>query len=128
MNICRCDDSLQSSQALLIRGIKVINNGNDIILEWEGNYCDDVIAMAIDNTIKELGSGIKTLRMSKISKDEECVEFLRNYFEKVELVENTILVNDTSKIEDGVVTGPDSALNKQVTRIFDNFNKIYHKH
>jgi len=73
----------QASNEMRVENVSVRFSDGNVEIEWESNYLDDVIAMAITKSIQELGRGVKSLRMCKMKKVDVLEEALRVYYKEV---------------------------------------------
>lgn len=113
---------------LLIERVKVYFKENEIILEWGCNYLDDILALSIHKSIKEIGQNIKTVRMSKLNEFDTLYETLKGYFSDVEIFENQIKVKSMGKsviINKNAVTGDDDELITRVLNIVEKVRMIF---
>lgn len=59
-----------------IRNVQVRLDKQNVVLEWEGGYVNDVLAMSITKAIRDLGAGLKTIRMCKRGIMDEIFDLL----------------------------------------------------
>ena len=59
--------SNKSNKVLKVGGIKIKTKDDEIIMELESCYLDNVIAMTINKAIKEIGTNVIKIRMSKMN-------------------------------------------------------------
>lgn len=112
---------------LKVNNIKIELLDRNIVLEWECNYLDDVIAMGISKSIKDLGEGVKSIRYSKKDKIEILVDVLKGYYKSVERIDNIVHVSWKDKkanISDSIVEGNDDAFVASVREIVLRVNLI----
>ena len=113
---------------LLIDKVKVYFKDEEICLEWGCNYLDDVLAMSIHKSIKDIGQNIKTVRMSKLDEFDTLCETIKGYFSDVEVSNGQIKINYMGKfavVSKNVVTGDDDALVMRVSSILEKVKMIF---
>lgn len=115
---------------LRVGGIKIYNNGSFITMEWECNYLDDVVALAINKSIRDIGHTIKTVRLSKLDQDGTLFDILRGYYNDVTREDGVITVrwkDKTATVENLVVCGNDEMLIERVASLVDKVCMIFYK-
>ncbi|ORE00538.1 CPSF3 [Hepatospora eriocheir] len=120
--------NINDEEELKLGGISISHDKDNVILRWEANYCDDVLALAIKKLVDEFGSGIKTLMWTHVKGLEEKVGFLKNYFDDVEIKETKIIVNKSIIIKNNKIYGEDGDLKERVIRVYNSINKVNHNH
>lgn len=123
-------EAVEIDGSLFVGNIKVYNDDNDSLvhIEWESNYIDDVIAMAINKSIKDIGSNLKTIRLSKMNINDVLYETLCGYYRTVERRENEFYISWMDKkalIKDLAVGGEDEIFNENIVNIVERVKKIF---
>lgn len=114
---------------LKIGNIKIYIEAENVILEWACSYVDDVLAISINKSIKEIGKNIKSVRLSRLNELETIYETLRGYYSNVSKLNNIIELAWKGHIvhisEDFVVSGDDQELVERIKTIVDRIKLIF---
>lgn len=113
---------------LRIGNITVSIEGQEVIMEWNSGYLDDVVAISIHKAIKDIGSNIKSVRLSKLDEFETLYETLKGYYGDVAKEGDEIAVRWVGKcvtISNGSITGNDEEMVKKVTEISERIKQIF---
>ncbi|EOB12953.1 Cleavage and polyadenylation specificity factor subunit 3, partial [Nosema bombycis CQ1] len=122
------DNIEENDGSLIIRNVFISLKGNEVILEWKSNYIDDVIALSINEKIKDMATNVKNVKLCKITKKEALMKFLKSYY-VVDEVDGGISVSDGSQsifVKDFNVTD-NNVLSENVSKIIERVNFIYHQ-
>ncbi|KAF9762872.1 Cleavage and polyadenylation specificity factor 73 [Nosema granulosis] len=120
------EDIKEHEGSLKIRNIFISFSGEEVVLEWKSNYVDDVIALSINEKIKDISGSVKNVKLCKSTKKEALVKFLSSYF-IVDEENEVIWVSDGKEkvsIQDYQVS-EDSELGTKVTKIIERVDLIY---
>lgn len=85
------DDIKEHNGKLHLNNIEITISDNEIILKWASNYLDDIIALCINEKIKNISSNVKNIKLSTLKKRDVLVNFLKNSYNIIEN-ENEIIV------------------------------------
>lgn len=113
---------------LKVCNIKIRIVEQEIIMEWNSSYLDDVIAISIYKAIKDIGSNIKSVRLSKLDEIETLYETLKGYYEDVSKENEEICVKWLDKrvtIVKGSISGNDEEMVKNVSEIVERVRLIF---
>ncbi len=137
-NNCNNDTAVTSNNAfnndnetdyyLKVNNIKIQLQNGVIILEWECNYIDDVIAMGITKSIKDIGEGVKSIRFSKRDRIDILVDILKGYYNIVERIGNSVEVRWKDKkatITGSEITGIDEEFVAKVSEIVSRIDLVF---
>lgn len=116
------EEVLEINGGIKIRNISVTIKNDEVILEWKSNYIDDVVALNINNIVKNITDNVKNIKKNKMCKKDVLIEFLKaSYFVeeldgqiKVSGFDETLLIN--------VYEDSFEILHKN--RLFDGVNNI----
>ncbi|KAI5173017.1 cleavage and polyadenylation specificity factor subunit 3 [Pancytospora epiphaga] len=117
-----------SHKCFTVGGILIRCCGEAVVMEWEGSYVNDVIAMAIKKSIGEIGQTVKSVRLSRATQMETLCETLKGYYRDVHFENGRIMVRLHDKlafVEDMVVSGSDSEFVERISAIVQKVNVLY---
>ncbi|EQB60747.1 cleavage and polyadenylation specificity factor subunit 3-like protein [Vairimorpha apis BRL 01] len=63
------DDIKEHNGKLHLNNIEITISDNEIILKWASNYLDDIIALCINEKIKNISSNVKNIKLSTLKKE-----------------------------------------------------------
>ncbi|KAI4290924.1 cleavage and polyadenylation specificity factor subunit 3 [Pancytospora philotis] len=122
------DPQTGGGRCLKIGGITVSCRGAEIAMEWESSYLDDVVALSICKSIKDVGHSVKSIRLSKLDYEATLLDTLRCYYPDVVCDGGKIAVrwkDKSAEIENGAVTGNDTAMVGKITALIDKVKLIF---
>lgn len=120
-------------QRVRVGNILIYQEDESVVMEWECSYTDDVIAMAVANTIRNIGQSVKSIRLSKNDRVGTLLDVLSGYYREVHREEASLLVrwkDKEARIADvttanSPVVGNDEALVGRVTDILRKVDSIF---
>jgi cleavage and polyadenylation specificity factor subunit 3 len=121
-------DAEERDGILFVENIKIVSKEDAITLEWESSYLDDVIAMAINKSIKEIGQSVKSVRLSRLDEHDTLLGAIKCYYNDVKEQEGSIVISWKDKrvtIKGTTITGNDDELVAKVCAIVDKVKLIY---
>lgn len=126
---------ISSNIQLKVGEINITISDHEIILEWSNSYLNDVVAMAITKSIKDIGHNIKTVRLSKMDPFETLFDTLKGYYSDVIIESDSIIINAcNSKVKikntyfenkDCSISGNNPELVERVTSICNKISTIF---
>lgn len=85
------DDIKENDGKLFLNNIEIAIFENEIVLKWESNYLDDIIALCVNEKIKNITNNVKNIKLSTLKKRDVLIKFLKNSYYIIEN-ENEIVV------------------------------------
>jgi len=113
---------------LTIGNIKVTIVDQEVTIEWVSGYVDDVVAISIDKAIKDIGSTIKSVRLSKQNEFESLYDILKGYFADITKDDEKINISWMEKratVMNGCVSGNDEEFVKRVSDIVKKVRLVF---
>lgn len=113
---------------LRVGNIKITLEEEQVVLEWPCSYLDDVVAMSIDKSIREVGQSIKSVRLSRLDEFDTLYETLRGYYNNVVRENDLITITWQDKkavVKDRTTTGDDDDLVARVSSIVEQIRMIF---
>ncbi|AFN83894.1 putative beta-lactamase fold-containing exonuclease [Encephalitozoon romaleae SJ-2008] len=105
---------VEVESGFMIGNVHVKLDGQEVVLEWKSSYADDVLAISISKMISGIGLKTKSVKLSKMGKEELLISVLKNYF-VIEKDGDIVKVKNGSKeayISRDGVTGDSSVVDK----------------
>lgn len=113
---------------LMVGNIKVMCEEGQIVLEWLCGYLDDVVAMSIDKSIREIGQSIKSVRLSRLDEFGTLYETLKGYYSSVAKEDDAIAVTWQGKkavVKNGTIIGDDDDLVERVSSVVEQVKMVF---
>lgn len=117
----------EADRIFQISGVKIVVRGQAVVLEWSASYLNDVVAMAVSKSIRGIGEGIRSVRLSKKGFIDAVYDTILKLYPGTSRDSDKITVNwqgmavDIGKSE---ITG-DGWLVERVKPVVDNIRKVY---
>lgn len=121
-------DAEDKGEYLKIGNIKVSVVDQIVVMEWNSGYVDDVVAISINKAIKDIGSTIKSVRLSKLNEFETVYDILKGCFSDVTKDEDKINVGWMDKnatVVNGSVIGNDEDFVSRVNEIVKKVRLVF---
>ncbi|KAI5149999.1 cleavage and polyadenylation specificity factor subunit 3 [Enteropsectra breve] len=116
------------SAKLDVGGILVEYKDDTVFLEWESSYVKDVIALAINKSIADIGASVKDIKTSKMGYLETVCSVLKEYYKNVERSESAVVVTihgKIVKITSNGVEGEDKDISEKIEDIVNKVKQIF---
>lgn len=122
------DDIRFENACLYIDDIKLtIEKDNRIYMEWKSNYKSDILASSISKIIKDIGSDVTSIKLSKLTWHGCLAKVLRNYYQNITVSDDQVIVkhlDESLVITKGSSEGSER-LKEKVSHLVETVNAMF---
>ncbi|ORD95079.1 Cleavage and polyadenylation specificity factor, 73 kDa subunit [Enterospora canceri] len=121
-------DAVEENGKFQIENVLVFSDKDEVVIEWENDYCSDIVAMALFKALDDLGDTSKSIRLLKMQEKEALINALKGYFVDVKEKNKKIIVDGIVEIKNGIASGKEAEKVEQVQGICNKIQALYHAH
>lgn len=121
-------DALDCKDYLQVGNIKIRIESDSVVLEWNCNYLDDIVAISINKAIGDIGQNIKSIRLSSLDYMDTVCETLKGYYSDVTRKNDEIFVGWKGfivTITSNGICGNNDELVERISQIVERVRLIF---